>query len=346
MTTEAYPDNELRIPGKRGRSQASHAPELLLHNFRGRVETTAPSSHDAAPGLKNVGMLGNDQEGDCGPAGVEHGRIVKGSTAATGTGNPVLPTGFTAPTTAHTLSWYHAYNIWMGNAPDSGVDNLTMLTYLFKITEGVVPTASGDDIQLWAFCEIDVTSPNEWKQAVCDFGGLLLGCSLTDNAENEFSAGQPWTITSREQPDPQMGHDIYLTAYDTTGEDVLTWGARQRCTVAWETGEVGAGDLELWAFVTEEDVKSGKLTQEQFNALLAACQAKAGQVNPNTPTPAPGPSPVPTPTPTPTPTPPPAPTPAPTPSPTPSPTPPFPTPPNGTIAWLKKVVAWLEHLFN
>ena len=71
-----------------------------------------------------------------------------------------------------------------------------------------------------------------------NFNGVLLGCSLTDNAEQEFNDQQPWTITASEHPDPQEGHDIYLVKYDTQAdtETIVTWGADQICTVAWETG--------------------------------------------------------------------------------------------------------------
>ena len=212
----AVPSNsDARIPGRRGRTKPSHDSDLLLHKFRGVVETTAPTAFDAAPGLKYCDMLGNDQQSDCGPAGLENGRIVKISLGVSG-GSAIAPPSFVVPTTDHTLSWYHAYGVWMGESgynPDEGVDNLTMLTYLFKITGGVVPKPSGDDIQEWAFAEIAANNLNEVKQALCDFKGLLLGCSLTDNAETEFSNYQPWTISATEQPDPNMGHDIYAVSY-------------------------------------------------------------------------------------------------------------------------------------
>ncbi len=321
-----------RVPGKFGRTQPSHDADLMLDNFRGVMTTPAPVSYDAAPGMKSCGMLGNDQQGDCGPVGIEHGRMVK-AVWLDGT----APAGFKAPTTAHTLSWYHAYGRWMGEPganPDQGVDNRTMLAYLFKITGGVIPTPEGDDIQLWAYAEVDASNPNEIRQSICDFGGLLMGVCLSDNAQNEFRNNQPWVINSSEPANPQNGHDVYAVSYDETSMDVLTWGSRQKCLGSFEKGERAAGDLEFWAFVCQEDVNNGKLTQDQFNALLAACKAKGGLVNPNTPTPAPAPTPAPVPVPTPAPT--------PTPDPIPSVVPPFPKPPSGVVEWLQHVVDWLR----
>jgi hypothetical protein len=48
-----------------------------------------------------------------------------------------------------------------------------------------------------------------------NFNGVLLGCSLTDNAEQEFNDQQPWTITASEHPDPQEGHDIHISSSTT-----------------------------------------------------------------------------------------------------------------------------------
>ena len=331
-----FQGNRERIPGLMGRNKVSHAPELMLHTFRGLVDaTTVPDAYDAAPGLTNCGMLGNNQEGDCGPVGIEHARMVK-AMAGVANGSPVVPVGFTVPSTAHTLSWYHAYGKWMGEpgvAPDQGVDNLTMLTYLFKVTEGVVPTNDGMDIQLWAFCEIDAGNPTEIKKAIIDFNGLLMGCCLTDNAQYEFTNHIPWVVTPNEPINPQLGHDTYVVSYDPVFIETLTWGNRQKCTIAWEAAENAAKDLEFWAFVTQEDVVSGKLTQEQFNALLAACHAKAGMVNPNAPTPAPVPTPTPTPVPVPTPT------------PTPAPEP-LPKPSGELLEDIKQVIAWLQHVVH
>lgn len=109
-TEEVVP---VRAHGKRGRKKVSHAPQLLLHKFRGGRVEAAPASYDCLPGCTACGMLGNDQKGDCGPAATEHGRIVKIAKSVSG-GVAVTPSTFVAPTTPHTLGWYYAYGTWMG----------------------------------------------------------------------------------------------------------------------------------------------------------------------------------------------------------------------------------------
>ena len=263
-------------------------------------------------GVTVWGMLGNDTLSDCGPAAIEHSRIAKAAQGAAADGTPILPSTFAAPTEAHTASWYFGYGISQGEpapAPDQGVDNKSMLMYLYNITAGVIPTPAGDDITEWAFAELDVTNPNEVHQALLDFHGVLMGCSLTDQAETEFSDHQPWTVTASEQPDPNNGHDTWLVAYDAEGETTVTWGALQRITVDWESAETAGGDLDMWVIVTAEDAARVGMTAETFAALQAEIRALGGTVDPVAP-PEPSPAPVPAPEPAPPPAPEPAPEPA------------------------------------
>jgi hypothetical protein len=104
---------------------------------------------------------------------------------------------------------------------------------------------------------LDATNADEIHMAMLNFNGVIIGCDLTADAEQEFEDHQAWTITASERPAPQRGHDIYLVKYDTVAgtETIVTWGADQGCTVAWETGEVQAGDLEAWVFISAEDAK-------------------------------------------------------------------------------------------
>ena len=231
-----------RVPGKRGRKAASHRPDLLLHKFRGRA-AAAPASADLTQGLSAFGMLGNDQHSDCGPAATEHLRMLK-ALLTVATGVATFESGFVLPTEAHTLSWYFAYGVAQGEPgpdPDDGVDNASMLQYLYDVTEGKVPTPSGDDVEEWAFVEVDASDRNEICAAMVDFNGVLVGCCLTDDAESDFAATPPipWTVTAQEEPDPNDGHDIAMCAYDEDSETFITWGAPQPATVAWETGEEG-----------------------------------------------------------------------------------------------------------
>ena len=148
--------------------------------------------------------------------------------------------------TTYTLASYYAYGRAMGEPgsdPDQGVNNSTWLKFLF------------DQGMIEGYAELDATNADEIHMAMLNFDGVLIGCDLTSDAEQEFANHQPWTITASEQPSPKGGHDIYLVKYDTAAgtETIVTWGANQDCTVAWETGQVQAGDLEAWVFISAED---------------------------------------------------------------------------------------------
>ena len=281
-----------RVAGKRGRRQAVHAPELMLHNFRGRMRfrgRAAPPTGDVTQGLISFGMLGNNTYSNCGPAAVEHIRMLK---ALTGPG--IFTPGFIAPTDANTEQLYFELGVAMGEPPpnpDQGVVNSQMLSWLYTQTQGKLP--KGDDVQEWAFAEVDVNDWNEVCCAMLDFHGVLIGQALPDNAESDFQAEPPipWTIDANNPPDPNEGHDTVYAKYDTTTSpktgDMITWGGLQPFIVPdYEAGEVTAGDFEAWVIITQEDVDSGLMTQDQFNALKAEIATYANsQVSPVTPEP-------------------------------------------------------------
>ncbi len=233
-----------RIAGMRGRRVPSHEPSLRLTNFAPPA-SSPPAQGDVSAGITDWGMLGNDQYGDCGAAAFQHGRMAKSAQNQL-SDNGTMLTADSQAATDYTLSSYFAYGRAMGEAgaqPDHGVDNATWLKFLYgnKMIEG--------------YAELDASNADEVHMAMLNFHGVLLGCDLTSKAEEEFAHHEPWTITPREKPSPKGGHDIYLIKYDTTAgtETIVTWGADQECTVAWESGESQKGDLEAWVFITAED---------------------------------------------------------------------------------------------
>ena len=233
-----------RIAGKRGRTAPSHERSLRLSNFA-PPPSAPPPRGDVTGGITDWGMLGNDAHSDCGAAAFQHGRMAKSGANTLNDNGRVLAADSKAATD-YTLSSYYAYGRALGEPgaePDQGVQNSSWLKFLFdrKLIEG--------------YAELDASKPDEIHMAMLNFNGVLLGCELTDQAEREFAAHEPWTITPRQKPSPKGGHDIYLVKYDAVAgtETVVTWGADQDCTVAWEDGETQAGVLEAWVFITTED---------------------------------------------------------------------------------------------
>lgn len=233
-----------RVAGKRGRRAPSHEPALRLSRFA-PPPSAPPPQGDVSGGITDWGMLGNDRYSDCGAAAFQHGRMAKSATNVLNNNGNALAADSQAATD-YTLASYFAYGREMGERgehPDKGVDNATWLKFLFK--EGMIE----------GYAELDVTNRDEVRMAMLNFNGVLIGCKLTDDAEQEFDEHRPWTVTASDQPDRREGHDVYLIKYDSHAgnETVVTWGALQQCTVRWDTAESRDGDLEAWVFITAED---------------------------------------------------------------------------------------------
>jgi hypothetical protein len=165
------------------------------------------------------------------------------------------------------------------------VDNATWLGWLYQ--QGIID----------GYGEVPLS---EFREYAVAFDGVLIGCLLSDEAEQEFESGKPWTESASEPPDPNDGHDVLLTKYAADGSiTVVTWGALQDCTPAWVANNI----QEAWAILDEDDAKRAGV---DWDVLVAELQAINGTVTPpSAPTPPPSPAP-PAPTPTP-----PAPTPGP-----------------------------------
>lgn len=255
------------MAGKRGRRSPSHEPSLRLSNFA-PPPSSPPPRGDVSAGITEWGMLGNNVYRNCGAAAFQHGRMAKsGRNVVDDNGRELLADSQAA--TDYTLATYYAYGRAMGEPgpqPDHGVENATWLKFLFA--QGMID----------GYAELDATNPDEVHSAMLNFNGVLIGCELTPDAEQEFINHQPWTISDTEQPSPQGGHAVYLVKYDTDAgsETVITWGAQQNCTVAWETGQVQAGHLEAWVFITADDAERNGLN---LSALQQAIRDLGGVAN-------------------------------------------------------------------
>lgn len=140
--------------------------------------------------------------------------------------------------------------------------------------------------------------------------GILEGVNLTDDADQLFESGQPWTTANGETPDPSEGHVVYRIKMLGDGTVVYaTWGADQAATPGW----AAACPEEWWMILTPDD--EAAIGAEAYAALAADLAALPGATG--TPPGPPSPPVVIPPAPTPNP-------PSPTPAPTPAPTPPDP----------------------
>ena len=101
-----------------------------------------------------------------------------------------------------------------------------------------------------AFAPVDHTDPAAVDSAMEAFKGVLVGVDLTDDANQLFSEGLPWTVAGGQQPDPDEGHAIVKLKADGSELDWYgTWGALQAATRNWS----GACVVECWVIITSED---------------------------------------------------------------------------------------------
>lgn len=232
-----------RTPGLRGRLPVK-APDdryaiKYLHEYVTLPDPVYPI--DVSGGLTEWGMLGNDQVGDCGEAGIRH---IEMSTAACAKAK--VPSF----TTAQALSEYRAYT----GGPDTGVVLADFLMWLYK--KG----------RILAFAPVDHHAKKLVDSALQAFRGLYCGVSLTDNADELFSEHKPWAAG---HPDPREGHCI-AKVKATARQDVwVTWGALQASSQGWTTGCLD----EVWAVITTED---SALSPAQLAQLRADIDAAGG----------------------------------------------------------------------
>lgn len=237
-----------RVAGKRGVKLTGPVHELMLSKFAA-PSSPPPPQGDVTGGLTEWGMFANDKASDCGPAAYGHNRMAKaGAVIAIITDTYILDT------------IYYPYGIAMGEPgpnPDQGVDPQTFLKWLF------------DQAYIEAYAFIDHTNQDVVHQAMLNYNGVMIASSLTDSAENEFNAHQPWTITDVEQPDPNDGHYITLVKYDSNGDTFVTWGALQQATVTWDQGAIDSAAV----LITQEDAARNGV---DINALKQAIVSWGG----------------------------------------------------------------------
>ncbi|MBO0813622.1 MAG: hypothetical protein J2P30_00485 [Actinobacteria bacterium] len=297
-----------RTAGKRGRKPVKPPAERFaikyVHEYA-REPLPAPSYPvDATGGIAPDAwlMLGNgpdptvpqhpDGVGDCGYAAREHYRMAK----AACNGEHV-----TLETAADLVAEYLAYD----HGRDEGVVLADVLLAWYKAGK------------ILGFAPVKHTDKAQADSAMQAFHGVLTGVSLTDDAEDLFDQGQPWTLENGEEPDPTEGHAILKVWADGAGYDkYITWGQEQEATENWTS----ACTDEMWVIITSED------SPVDLAALRADIDALHGTGGGPSPAPAPPAPPPPLPEP-------------------PAPQPPSPEPPDvfGFLRHLaQEILHWLE----
>lgn len=271
-----------RQAGRLGRRP--YDPNRPALHLAARLAATVPPNPVVADWLSKVAgwpMYGNDQYGDCVWAMIGH-MLEAWTRYAGGTAVEV--------TTEQLLAAYSAVTGFNPDDPnsDQGTNIQDALDYWRKT--GI----AGHKIV--AYAKVDHGNPAEVEAAINLFGSLAVGVNLPTSAQDQFNAGQEWTVVQG-SPD-EGGHAIHAGAYDTAAKDarIVTWGAVQTLDDPWWTAYVE----EAWVVVTPEWVAATGSTPSGLDlaGLGEDFAALTGDVNPF-PAPVPAPTPVPVPVPAP-----------------------------------------------
>jgi len=206
--------------------------------------------------------------GDCTCAGIAH--FLAAVTAFSGD----VPGGVMFSDDA-VLAMYEAVGGYqLGNA---ATDNGCMLQAVCQhmVTTGL-PDLGGKVHKLAGYFEIGgYTNLELLKQVANTFGGVYLGVAVSDEADQQFSEGLPWTLpTAAANVGPAgIDHCVVLeySAFGVAGvgddETVITWGVEQRINQAWAETNIG----QAIGLITEDWIaKNGTSINGQSLAQLIA----------------------------------------------------------------------------
>ncbi len=267
--------NGARKPGLHGRRPAHHFPELSLERFyAGQARPPLPDAADVSFGITEWGMLANDRLQNCGSAAIAHARMTKACVSPGVAGaEPTYEPGFVPPSVEEVEHLYYEYGIAHGEKPphpNEGVVNALWLAWLYE--RGTIE----------GYAEIDVAHPgtsDRVRRAMIDFRGVFVGLNLTDNADQLFLAGKPWSTADGQKANPRNGHDVLMVSFAESSDTFVTWGALQKSTFDWDSECVE----EAWVILTKEDAKragydfeAAKAAMDEVSATRPKTHAEVG----------------------------------------------------------------------
>lgn len=176
--------------------------EWIEHYFAGKLPK--PPASVAVPAVADWGMLGNDQYGDCGVAGLEHGFMAAASD---------VKKAEPFPSAQDAISYYLDYD----NGQDEGVVLSQYLAYVKQ--NGYY----GEKVSAYAPVAVHKIPTLQFAIDAYDFA--YIGITVTQGMMDavQFSDTWTWDMTSL-QGDTLGGHCIVLVGYDSRWLYGITWG--------------------------------------------------------------------------------------------------------------------------
>lgn len=176
-------------------------PEKVDQEDRARANLHNPNVGALFP------MFANDQLGDCTVAGMAHGVTLYHG----------MVSQLHVPALSEVVRIY--YNLTGG--ADSGL-------YMFDVVR-FWRTVGIEGSKIFAYASVNHNNRTHVKQAINIFGGLFMGFQCQEKVIEEFNAGTPWKPGKK----INFGHAVFVTGYDSSGVEVLTWGSTQKGTWEW-----------------------------------------------------------------------------------------------------------------
>lgn len=269
----ANPD---RVPGKRGHiphDPARFAPRLEDY-VRGPLRITglppANGDIDRSSLITDWGMQGNDEWGDCDEAMMIHADEAISAYA----GHPVTYAPGYGPELYSAVTGFDPNAGPPGNNPtDNGTELQTGLEYWKN--HGLV-AADGSVHKLAAYAKFGNPADEVLLAQVLDiFSCVLVGVSLQQDQEDQFSSGEPWQYNPA---DGFIGGHAITLQRRAVGQigilEYVTWGAVTRATRKFQRFCAGDGNGEAWAIVTQDqlDAQGDSITGLDLEQLLSDLQ--------------------------------------------------------------------------
>lgn len=252
-----------------------HPPKLDRRNLKLKsylpvALPAPPPAVDRASRLRNIGMMANDQYGDCTIAGAGH--MVQSWSVYAERGQQNIPDS-------------EIVKAYLAISPnDDGAYMLDALNYWRK-------TGVGTD-KIEAFVEVEPRNVMQAKLAIQYFGAVYIGMALPD--KNLYG---PWTEPTG-PGNPYNGHAVCLVAYDDTRKvfKACTWGEIWDMSYSWYESYAD----ECYAVLNDLSlIQASGLTPSGFdwNKLQGDLNRLGDPITDPVPTPEPTPTPTPVPTP-------------------------------------------------
>lgn len=188
-------------------------PRVRLHATAALTPPASANWVGAGFPVSELGMLGNDQYGDCVFAGGYHAVDVF---EFDGQG---VTTNFTAAQVLADYSTVTGFNPRNPNT-DQGATLQEGLEFWQKTGFG--------GYKIEAFAQIDNTNLALVQACIAYFGVVYAGLNVPSSAMTQFDQGQPWSVVARSQI--EGGHCVPLIGYDASSFTCITWAQTQALT--------------------------------------------------------------------------------------------------------------------